>query len=141
MTDTRALRAHYRTQKAALLDSLASSSNSTRRVRATLEKLSDLADATLKTLWRQAGFTSPFALLAVGGFGRGELFPYSDVDVLVLLPNDQSPEQDAPLKARIESFIGSCWDAGLEIGSSVRTVSECLNDATRDVTIQTALIE
>ncbi len=141
MTDTRALRAHYRTQKAALLDSLASSSNSTRRVRATLEKLSDLADATLKTLWRQAGFTSPFALLAVGGFGRGELFPYSDVDVLVLLPNDQSPEQDAPLKARIESFIGSCWDAGLEIGSSVRTVSECLNEATRDVTIQTALIE
>jgi [protein-PII] uridylyltransferase len=141
MTDARALRNHYRTEKTALLQSLSSRGSSTRGVRATLGKLSDLADATLKTLWQEAGFASPFALLAVGGFGRGELFPYSDVDVLVLLPDDQSPERDAALKAQIEGFIGSCWDAGLEIGSSVRTVSECLNEAARDVTIQTSLME
>jgi [protein-PII] uridylyltransferase len=141
MTDLQALRSHYRTQKTALLQSLASSGASTRGVRATLGKLSDLADATLKTLWRKAGFAGPFALAAVGGYGRGELFPYSDVDVLVLLPDDQSPDQDAELKARIEGFIGSCWDAGLEIGSSVRTVSECLSEAARDVTVQTSLIE
>lgn len=141
MTDLQALRNHYRAEKSALLESLASSGSSTRSVRATLGKLSKLADTTLKTLWQQAGFDRPFALLAVGGFGRGELYPYSDVDVLVLLPDDQSPENDVQLKTRIEGFIGSCWDAGLEIGSSVRTVSECLNEAASDVTIQTALIE
>jgi [protein-PII] uridylyltransferase len=141
MTDLQALRNRYRADKSALLQSLASSGSSTRGVRTTLGKLSGLADATLKTLWQQAGFTSPFALAAVGGYGRGELFPYSDVDVLVLLPDDQSPDHDPQLKARIEGFIGSCWDAGLEIGSSVRTVAECLNEAARDVTVQTSLIE
>ena len=57
------------------------------------------------------------ALLAVGGYGRGELFPHSDVDVLVLLPADQAHANDA-LKASIEGFITACWDIGLEIGSS-----------------------
>jgi len=141
MTDLQALRSRYRAQKTTLLQSLASSGASTRGVRATLGKLSGLADATLKTLWRNAGFSSPFALAAVGGYGRGELFPFSDVDVLVLLPDDQSPDTDAQLRTRIEGFIGSCWDAGLEIGSSVRTVTECLNEAARDVTVQTSLIE
>ena len=141
MTDLQALRTQYRAQKAALFESLASSGTSTRGVRTTLGKLAALADTTLVTLWQEAGFTSPFALVAVGGFGRGELFPYSDVDVLVLMPNDQSPDTDAPLKARIEAFIGNCWDAGLEIGSSVRTVSECLHEAAHDVTVQTSLLE
>ena len=141
MTDLQALRNHYRAEKSALLKSLASSGNSTRGVHQALGKLSKLADASLKTLWQQAGFTAPFALVAVGGFGRGELFPYSDVDVLVLMPNDQSPDTDAPLKSRIEGFIGSCWDAGLEIGSSVRTVSECLHESANDVTVQTSLLE
>ena len=141
MTDLQALRTQYRAQKAALFESLASSGTSTRGVHATLGKLAALADTTLVTLWQEAGFTSPFALVAVGGFGRGELFPYSDVDVLVLMPDDQSPDTDAPLKARIEAFIGNCWDAGLEIGSSVRTVSECLHEAAHDVTVQTSLLE
>ena len=73
------------------------------------------------------GIVKDSQLLAVGGFGRGELFPYSDVDVLVLLPDEHSPDLDATLKARIEGLIGSCWDAGLEIGSSVRSVAECLS--------------
>ena len=141
MTDLAGLRAHYRSQKAELFKSLATSGTSTRGVGAALKKLSALADATLQTLWQLAGFEAPFALVAVGGFGRGELFPYSDLDVLVLLPDDQSPETDSALKARIESFIGSCWDAGLEIGSSVRTVSDCLNESARDVTVQTSLLE
>ena len=135
------LRARYRADKAALLQSLATSGASTRGIRAALRGLSDLADASLKILWQQAGFSAPFALLAVGGFGRNELFPYSDVDVLVLLPDDQSPEQDDALKSQIEGFIGSCWDAGLEIGSSVRSVSVCLSEAAKDGTVQTALLE
>ena len=141
MTDLPALRQRYRTQKSELFQSLASSGTSTRGVHAALNKLSRLADATLKTLWKQAGFEKPFALVAVGGFGRGELFPYSDVDVLVLMPDDQSPDTNPELKARIEAFIGSCWDAGLEIGSSVRTVTECMSEAAGDVTVQTSLIE
>ena len=141
MTDLAGLRTHYRNQKAELFKSLAASGTSTRGVGAALKKLSSLADATLKILWVQAGFEMPFALVAVGGFGRGELFPYSDLDVLVLMPDEESPEADPVLKARIEGFIGSCWDAGLEIGSSVRTVSDCLKESARDVTVQTSLLE
>ena len=87
------------------------------------------------------------ALLAVGGYGRGELFPHSDIDVLVLLPPghtlaawDASTE-GGDLKTAIEGFISACWDIGLEIGSSVRTVDECIAEGRRDVTVQTALLE
>ena len=142
MRDLAALRSHFRTEKAALLRSLASSgTSSTRGVRATLAALAKLADDTLKALWQQAGFDSPFALLAVGGYGRDELFPYSDVDVLVLLPDGESVDEDEALKTQIENFIGNCWDTGLEIGSSVRTLTQCLHEAANDVTVQTSLLE
>ncbi|MDR3368326.1 [protein-PII] uridylyltransferase [Rhodoferax sp.] len=141
MTNQHSLRTQYRADKAELLASLATSGASTRGVNAALTGLSRLADSALMQLWRQAGMTADLALLAVGGFGRCELFPHSDVDVLVLLPDDQSPESDPALKARIEGFIGSCWDAGLEIGSSVRSLNECLSEAAKDVTVQTALLE
>ena len=132
----------FRSRKAALLESLAvSGSASTRGVRALLGALSGLVDATLTQLWQQAGFQADLALVAVGGFGRGELFPHSDVDVLLLVPDEQEPEHDAELKARIEGFIGRCWDVGLEIGSSVRSVAQCRQDAASDVTIQTSLLE
>jgi len=141
MTNHIELRARYRADKAELLTSLATSGASTRGVNAALTNLSNLADTNLMILWQQAGMTPDLALLAVGGFGRSELFPHSDVDVLVLLPENCSPESDATLKARLETFIGSCWDAGLEIGSSVRSVSDCLAEAAKDVTVQTALLE
>jgi len=140
MTDLKMLREAFRAQKTALFQSLVDG-GSARGVAATLGKLSALADQTLKTLWQRAAFTQGLALAAVGGYGRGELFPYSDIDVLVLLPDDIVLEQDADLKARIEGFIGSCWDAGLEIGSSVRSVAECLSEAEKDVTVQTSLLE
>ena len=141
MTATPSLRDHYRAQKTALMQSIAASGSSARGVRAGLQKISQLTDETLRLLWRQVAFDKPFALVAVGGFGREELFPHSDVDVLLLVPSDRSPETDAALKAQIEAFIGSCWDAGLEIGSSVRTLAECLAEAEKDVTVQTSLIE
>jgi [protein-PII] uridylyltransferase len=109
-----------------------------RGVAALLHRLTALADETLTALWAEAGFGHRLALVAVGGYGRRELFPYSDVDVLVLLPEDRASGIDP---ARIEAFIGRCWDAGLEIGSSVRTASECLAEAAQDVTVQTALLE
>ncbi len=141
LADLSALRSQYRADKAALLTSLANSGAATRGVNTALRALSRLADAALEHLWQRAGFTPDFALVAVGGFGRTELFPHSDVDVLVLLPDDQSPDHDTALKAQIEGFIGSCWDAGLEIGSSVRSLAECLNEAEKDVTVQTSLLE
>ncbi len=141
MTEPLALRAHYRARKSALLASLTARGRPIGGVRAVLSKLSALADETLRTLWLQAGLASPLALAAVGGFGRAELFPGSDIDVLLLLPNDESAQDDESLKTRLEAFIGSCWDAGLEIGSSVRTVQECLQESARDVTVQTSLLE
>ncbi|MFZ2307092.1 MAG: [protein-PII] uridylyltransferase [Rhodoferax sp.] len=141
MADLQAIRTDYRTQKTALLQTIGVAGATGPNIHKTLGHLAQLADSVLKRLWDHAGLQSPFALLAVGGYGRGELFPYSDVDVLVLLPDGYDPEHDAALKTRIESFIGSCWDAGLEIGSSVRTLANCLAEAARDVTIQTALLE
>ena len=141
MADLLAIRAEYRAQKTQLLQALGQGSATGRDVRKALSRLAQLADGVLKRLWDHAGLQAPFALLAVGGFGRGELFPHSDVDVLVLLPDAFDPEHDTALKGRIEAFIGSCWDTGLEIGSSVRTLGSCLAEAEKDVTIQTALLE
>uniref|UniRef100_UPI00374D061A [protein-PII] uridylyltransferase n=1 Tax=Rhodoferax sp. TaxID=50421 RepID=UPI00374D061A len=141
MTDVQALRAHYLHEKSLLLQAVRDSGASTRGVRQALQDLSQLSDATLRGLWTLAGFEPSFALVAVGGYGRGELFPSSDIDVLVLVPEDVSPENDPALKARIEGFIGSCWDTRLEIGSSVRSVEECVAEAAKDVTVQTSLLE
>ena len=141
MTDIASLRSAYRADKAELLQQIGERGATARAVRQALGQLSRLADRLLTALWHNAGMDPRFCLVAVGGFGRGELFPYSDVDVLVLLPDGTAPEQDDALKARIEQFIGNCWDSGLEIGSSVRSVGECLSEAQADVTIQTALLE
>ena len=140
-TEPARLREHYRAGKKALLTSLAGSGASTRGIRSLLRKLARHTDDTLRQLWQRAGFPAGYCLVAVGGFGRGELFPHSDVDVLLLLPDDAQVDSDAALKTRIESFIGSCWDTGLEIGSSVRTVSDCVEEAAKDVTVQTSLLE
>ena len=136
-----ALRAQYRASKAELMSSIAAGGASTRGVRQALTSLSALADETLRNIWRTCGFSGEIALIAAGGFGRAELFPYSDLDVLVLLPDGLSPDADPVLKNQIETFVSQCWDAGLEIGSSVRTVAECLAESAKDVTVQTALLE
>ena len=132
-----ALRAQFRDGKSALLqhftESRATATAATRLLRA----LARHVDASVTELWMQAGLPAQAALLAVGGYGRAELFPHSDVDVLVLLP----AEPDAAERSAIERFVTSCWDIGLEIGSSVRTVADCVREAQRDVTIQTALLE
>ncbi len=77
------------------------------------------------------------ALIAVGGYGRGELHPHSDIDILVLVPGVIS---DA-LRSGIEQFVTFIWDIGLQVGHSVRTVSECVDEARADVTTATNLIE
>jgi [protein-PII] uridylyltransferase len=136
-----ALKASYRSQKELLLLHIAAPKTGARSVHKALRSLAELTDKVLVELWSHSALAAPFALLAVGGYGRGELFPHSDVDVLILLPDGVTPETDSVLKNRIESFIGSCWDIGLEIGSSVRTLQDCLVESHKDVTVQTALLE
>jgi [protein-PII] uridylyltransferase len=133
--------ADYRQRKQTLLDAIRAQGASMRSVGRTLARLTRLTDNALRALWRDTGFDAGFALLAVGGYGRGELFPYSDIDILLLLPSDADPTVDAALRERIENFISRCWDAGLEIGSSVRTIRQCLDAAQADVTVRTALLE
>jgi [protein-PII] uridylyltransferase len=131
----------FRARKQLLLQELRRSRAGLRGARAGLRRLTLLVDEALRGLWTQADFDADCALLAVGGYGRGELYPYSDVDVLVLLPAGANPAVDTALRQRIEAFISACWDSGLEIGSSVRTVSDCLSVARADVSVQTALLE
>ncbi|MDE2132711.1 MAG: nucleotidyltransferase domain-containing protein, partial [Betaproteobacteria bacterium] len=92
-------------------------------------------DGVLTHLWEQSAMGSRAALAAVGGYGRGELYPYSDIDLLLLLPETA----DADTTRRIEQLIGFLWDIGLEVGHSVRTQSECLIEAMQDLTIATTL--
>ena len=77
------------------------------------------------------------ALIAVGGYGRGELHPGSDIDLLILLQNDNH----AYYQARLEQFLAFLWDMGLEVGHSVRSLRECITEAERDITIATNLME
>jgi [protein-PII] uridylyltransferase len=96
-----------------------------------------LIDDVLCDLWQEMGFPESLVLAAVGGYGRGELWPYSDIDLLILLPE----QPDAQLTELLEQLVGLFWDIGLEIGHSVRTLDECLDEASGDLTIQTALVE
>ena len=132
------LRTRFRDGKAALLEHFRESRPTAPAALTLIRALCKHVDETLLMLWSRSAMPAGTALLAVGGYGRGELFPHSDVDVLVLLP----PSVTSPnLKAAVEAFITACWDLGLEIGSSVRNVGECIAMAQSDVTVQTALLE
>ena len=141
MTDLSALRDKYRQEKQTLWSHIAKSTANGRGLKPTLGRLAKLADKLLVQLWRNAGFEHGEALIAVGGYGRGELFPSSDVDVLVLLPDSVIAEESPDLKAKLEAFIGSCWDSGLEIGSSVRNLKDCIDESEKDITVKTSLLE
>ncbi|HXZ47636.1 MAG TPA: [protein-PII] uridylyltransferase [Usitatibacter sp.] len=101
----------------------------------TLAAQAAAVDEVLQRLWAQHVPDPSLALVAVGGYGRGALFPFSDVDVLVLLPDGRAPD------ASIERFVGALWDTGLEPGHSVRTVAECIEEAAKDVSVDTSLLE
>ena len=135
------LRQGFKAGKQELLEAFRKATASQAKTSSLLRNLAQQVDNCLKTLWEQGSMPAGACLIAVGGYGRGELFPYSDVDVLVLLPQDTQAHQEGADKASIEAFITACWDIGLEIGSSVRTVDECLHEAAADVTVQTALLE
>ncbi|KAB2910476.1 MAG: [protein-PII] uridylyltransferase, partial [Dechloromonas sp.] len=109
----------------------------THDARALLRDRCAQVDVILEKLWRSFNFPVSMTLAAVGGYGRGELFPASDIDLLILLPQEVSKTT----QEKLEQLVGHFWDIGLEIGHSVRTVQECLDEAARDITVQTALLE
>src|SRR5215831_9242586 len=97
-----------------------------------------LIDAVLREAWRlHCAAHAAWALAAVGGYGRGELHPSSDIDILLLVP--QSP--DAAGSAAVEKLVTFLWDIGLEVGHSVRTVAECREECIGDVGVMTTLRE
>ena len=139
------IRARFRRAKAALLSRFDSSRRPAPAAARLVRQLARLVDRTLVELWSQAAMPPDAALVAVGGYGRGELYPHSDIDVLVLLGARDGSLAGiagaADAHSAAEHFISSCWDAGLEIGSSVRSLEQCLEESRRDVTVQTALLE
>ncbi len=98
-----------------------------------------LVDDLLIHLWhRYAGDCAQVAaLVAVGGYGRAELHPSSDVDIMLLVADDLP----ASSESQLSDFVTALWDVGLEIGHSVRTVAQCFEEAKRDLTVATTLLE
>ena len=98
-----------------------------------------LVDLVLTRAWRLhvAAYESELVLIAVGGYGRGELHPCSDIDVMVLLPKSEG----APWQSDLERFLTFLWDIGLEVGHSVRTIDDCQRESLADISVATTLLE
>lgn len=94
-------------------------------------------DQLMAALWCRYEFDQDVALIAVGGYGRGELHPQSDIDLLILARHDI----DDALGEKLSQYITLLWDLRLDIGHSVRTVQECIDQGKEDVTIATNLLE
>lgn len=102
-----------------------------------LKRQQHLIDDTLRALCRELALPASLCLMAVGGYGRGELFPHSDIDVLILVPDELPPAH----AQQVEQFLGLLWDVGLEVGHSVRTIDDCLREMANDITVATTLLE
>lgn len=100
-----------------------------------------LVDQVLLLAWQEVSKAieprGRMSLVAVGGYGRGELHPYSDVDLLVLLAKNTNPNT----LDFVEKLVRFLWDIGLEVGHSVRTIKECVKEARNDITVATNLME
>ena len=133
MNSLSSLRAEIKAQAQALRDEYFEHGDARRLLRRRREQV----DCLLERLWRHFEFPNESALAAVGGYGRGELYPYSDIDILILLHE----EPDTAMQGKLEALIGCFWDIGLEVGHSVRTVEACQEEAHADITVMTALVE
>lgn len=104
-----------------------------------IENRSNFYDALLIQLWQEMGLSEQqgISLIAVGGYGRREIFPLSDLDFLILVEQTPSPE----IEEKITQFIQFLWDCGFEVGNSVRTLEQCESEGKQDITIATNLLE
>ena len=97
---------------------------------------SQLIDQYLRRVWQELALPDNVSLVAVGGYGRGELYPKSDIDLLILLYADP----DEALQQKLRELVSVLWDIGLEVGHSIRTIAQCLKESA-DITVQTNLLE
>jgi [protein-PII] uridylyltransferase len=141
MSDLRELATQARQRLAEGQKALVAAWREQRGAAALLRGRATLVDQVLQDVWAGSAMSGDLALAAVGGYGRGELYPGSDVDLLILLPDDDHAEQNSPTAPQLEKLIGLLWDIGLDIGHSVRSVNQCLDEADRDITVKTALLE
>lgn len=133
-TTAEATRAFLRSAKETLVEAFQPS----QPVTPLLIEASRVVDTVLVHLWAEhVGELPDIALIAVGGYGRGELFPRSDIDILILT-RDALAEKATHC---VERFIASLWDTGLQIGHSVRTLKECEALAREDLTVVTTMME
>lgn len=104
-----------------------------------IENRCDFYDALLIQLWQEIGLSEQqgISLIAVGGYGRREMFPLSDLDFLILVEQTPIPE----IEEKITQFIQFLWDCGFEVGNSVRTLAQCESEGKQDITIATNLLE
>ncbi len=130
--DTTALRASLRSDRQALEQDFLQHGKAARL----LVAHSKLIDRYLRRVWQQLAMPDQIALVAVGGYGRGELYPKSDIDLLILL--DADPNE--ALQQKLHQLVSTLWDIGLEVGHSIRSVAQCLSESA-DITVQTNLLE
>ncbi len=105
-----------------------------------LRQYSDAVDGWVRNAFQKAqaeGSPSSVCLMAVGGYGRSELAPYSDIDLLIL----HAPSQKVDLPPLIEKTLYPLWDLGLDVSCSSRTIDECLGMAKSDVLVKTGLLD
>ena len=141
MSDLRQLAATARQRLVAGQQQLAAAWREQRDSEAMLGGRAALVDTVLQDVWHALALPPECALAAVGGYGRGQLYPASDVDLLILIPDDGHAAQDSTVAAQLEQLIGLLWDIGLDIGHSVRSTGQCLDEGERDITVKTALLE
>jgi len=109
-----------------------------RRAQWLLRRLSRITDEAIGTLLTALPLPNSAACLALGGYGRQALYPYSDVDLLFLLPG---PITESKEKHKLEQLIAALWDMGLVISHSSQTLEQCLSQCTKDIVFQTSLLE
>ena len=137
LPDTAALATLLREQLKQERQLIVSAYEKNRRPERLLKAMRQATDKVLIAAWKNFSMPASTTLIAVGGYGRGELFPYSDVDLLILLPH----APDAKQREKLERLVQMLWDLGLEIGHSIRTVDECMTESSADITVQTSLLE
>lgn len=96
-----------------------------------------LIDQILQHAWNNLNWQDDdISMIAVGGYGRGELHPHSDIDLLILYKRSVKKH-----RTNIEQFLAFLWDIGLKVGHSVRSIKQCRDEAKKDITVTTSIIE
>ena len=141
-------RTRYQTGRSMLFSQFTANNSPTRAVRRLMRELTHLTDLCVLEAWTHCIGTLPdslrhsSSLIAIGGYGRAELLPNSDIDLLVLIKTDHlSVESKAQLSLAIEQWVSMLWDMGVTLSHSVRTIDECIADALEDLSIQTSILE